>query len=368
MREEKRKNVLRRLLLILLLLYAAVVLIPFGVYQAAETMEAASSAASSAPKPSPSKAPPAPESSQPDAPGFLQGVPLPKGTETSQPAESEVPEDAFTLYDQSSGKTLTVSGKDLLPAALACEMDLFSPEEALKAQAVACYTLFSRKRSLGETIVCDCENWQVWTTEEHMRQRWGEDFDNYMGILRNAVEPVYGQLLEYDGEPILAAYFAISGGNTEAAANVWGQDLPYLQASASPGDLFSDGYLSKASFTAEEFKEAVLSYFDEDPPELSGDPESWLTGLSYTPSGYVEHGLLGGREVSGADLRGAFSLRSACFQVEWTGERFDFTVKGWGHGVGMSQAGAVFLAKRGAAYGEILSHYYPGTELVGVLG
>ncbi len=30
----------------------------------------------------------------------------------------------------------------------------------------------------------------------------------------------------------------------------------------------------------------------------------------------------------------------------------------------MSQAGAVFLAKRGADYQEILAHYYPGTELV----
>ncbi len=294
------------------------------------------------------------------APGFLDSLSLPSVL-PNEPGRAG--EDLFPLYDQSTGKALEIPGRELLPAALACEMDLFSPEEALKAQAVACYTFFSRKRDNGEQIVCDSENWQVWTSREIMQARWGEDFDNYMGILENVVNQVYGQLLKYEDKPILAAYFAISAGSTEACKNVWGQDLPYLQAMASPGDMLSDGYLSAASFTEEEFREAARAYFTEDPPDFSGPPETWLTGLETTPAGYVSAAVLGGKTVSGTDLRSAFSLRSACFETKFSENRFTFTVRGWGHGVGMSQAGATFLAKRGADYRQILAHYYPGAQL-----
>ena len=41
-----------------------------------------------------------------------------------------------------------------------------------------------------------------------------------------------------------------------------------------------------------------------------------------------------------------------------------FRVRGYGHGLGMSQYGADLLADGGANYGEILDHYYPGTRLV----
>ena len=72
---------------------------------------------------------------------------------------------------------------------------------------------------------------------------------------------------------------------------------------------------------------------------------------------------LGGAAVPGAAVRQVFSLRSACFTLEWTGEQFVFTVEGSGHGVGMSQYGAQVLALQGADWREILAHYYPGAEL-----
>ena len=85
--------------------------------------------------------------------------------------------------------------------------------------------------------------------------------------------------------------------------------------------------------------------------------------MQYTPSGTVKSLLAGDKEFTGQELRAALGLRSACFTWEPSGTGLRFTVRGWGHGVGMSQAGAVFMAKRGAGYEEILAHYYPGTEL-----
>lgn len=352
-----RDPTLKRLALTFLLLYALFALIPLAVYRAGplSTQEPhASPAPSASPEPSAlSSSSSVPEVRFPDAPA----------------GASPQPEGLFTLRDAATGETFTVSEREFVETSLACEMDLSSPAEALKAQAVAAYTYYSRQRADGQTIACDTAKWLVYVPESAMRERWGEDFEDYKAILTAAVDAVAGQLITYQGKPILASYFAISTGGTEAVENVWSPDAnrehPYLQAVASPGDVFSDGYLSTAQFTDEQFREAVAAYFTDDPPDLSGPPEDWLTEMEYTPSRMVKSAKLGGRAVTGTELRVALGLRSAGFTFTREEGVFNFTVRGWGHGVGMSQAGAVFLAKRGADYREILAHYYPGTELTG---
>lgn len=355
MQEQKQKNGLRQMGTAFLLVYALIALLPLGVYGLGKLQKEKPKAA---PKPTEKQVS---ASNEPEAPAAAPGFLEPPGQGNADKSSEET--DVFTLLDHATGKTVSVPRNTLLPAAVACEMDLSAPAEALKAQAVACYTLFCRKRAAGEVIDCDSESWQVWIPEETMRDRWGEDFEDNLAVLQKAVEAVSGELLTWNGEPILASYFAISAGATEACENVWGGSLPYLQAVASPGDLFSSGYLSSVTLSAEELKSAAASYFTETPPELSGDAANWFSEIEYTPSGYVSSAVLGGATVSGSQLRGAFSLRSACFQVKYEDGAFHFTVHGWGHGVGMSQAGAAFLAKRGKTYREILSYYYPGAEL-----
>ena len=85
--------------------------------------------------------------------------------------------------------------------------------------------------------------------------------------------------------------------------------------------------------------------------------------METAPGGYVVKAALGGAEVTGSQLRTAFGLHSAAFTLAWEGDSCTFTVTGWGHGVGMSQAGAAYLASQGMGYREILAYYYPGTEL-----
>ena len=66
----------------------------------------------------------------------------------------------------------------------------------------------------------------------------------------------------------------------------------------------------------------------------------------------------------GNQLREALGLRSACFTVGYAEGTFTFTVHGYGHGVGMSQYGADYMARQGADYEEILKAYYTGVEIV----
>ena len=60
----------------------------------------------------------------------------------------------------------------------------------------------------------------------------------------------------------------------------------------------------------------------------------------------------------------AFTIRSAAFDLEYTGSSFVFTARGYGHGCGISQFGAIGYASiEGRSYDWILAHYYPGTSL-----
>ena len=74
----------------------------------------------------------------------------------------------------------------------------------------------------------------------------------------------------------------------------------------------------------------------------------------------------GKKEFTGDEIRKAFSLRSPVFTIETTEKTVTFNVTGYGHGVGMSQYGADYMARQGSTYEEILSHFYKGTDLVRV--
>jgi len=56
-------------------------------------------------------------------------------------------------------------------------------------------------------------------------------------------------------------------------------------------------------------------------------------------------------------------LKSTVFTVKREGDGFRFTGRGWGHGVGLCQWGAIQMGKEGKSYRQILAHYYPGTTL-----
>ena len=178
------------------------------------------------------------------------------------------------------------------------------------------------------------------------------------------IDCIAGQTLQSDGELIDATYFAISSGKTESSEDVWGGKLDYLVPVASPGDLFASGYQTTASFSAEEFRTAIQEKAPD--ADFSGDPSTWVGEAACTNSGSVKQITIGGQPVDGDDVRSAFGLRSSNFTLACADSIFTFTVRGYGHGVGMSQTGAQFMAQQGSDYQEILAWYYPNTTLVSV--
>lgn len=151
---------------------------------------------------------------------------------------------------------------------------------------------------------------------------------------------------------------------TEDAGNVWGGSYPYLTPVSSANDSSAAGYSSKAEFTDAEFKKICKEKLNLTLGESSENAGDWLGGCTRSDSGYVMSYEISGKSVTGQKIRNAFGLRSACFTLKYSGGKFVFNVRGYGHGVGMSQYGANEMAKQGATYREIIAHYYQGTEIL----
>ena len=248
---------------------------------------------------------------------------------------------------------------------VAAEMPLAYHEEALKAQAIACYTNALRmKKESGEKdshITDDSTVDQGYVDVEQRKEKWGKDFEKYETKLKKAVKSVENQALFYDDELCVAAFYAISCGKTEDAKNIWGSEVPYLKPVSSEGDKLSPQYASSVAFDKADFLTIAKKFklISKEPSTL----ENIIKIDEQTPSGTVLHVTINGKKFTGEQIRKAFSLRSPVFTIKTTADTLTFSVCGYGHGVGMSQYGADYLAKQGNTYEEILTHYYTGAEI-----
>ena len=282
---------------------------------------------------------------------------------TAAPAASPAPQ-MIKLKD--GDDTVEKPLEDYILCVLAAEMPADFEPEALKAQAVAArsYALYCAAADKhGECALCtDYGCCQAYKSEEAMRSQWGADYEHHRRKLQRAVDSTAGQYLMYAGEPVFAAFHSSSAGYTESSGAIW-SELPYLVSVISPESAENvPNYQSSLELSPLDFRDTLLHACPE--ADFSGEESGWIGQASYEDSGRVESLLLGGVMYSGTKLRELFSLRSTAFSLEYTGESFLFTVKGFGHGIGMSQYGANVLAAQGSDYTAILAHYYPGTTLV----
>lgn len=278
-------------------------------------------------------------------------------------------QNTFRILDKGSGEIVEVADREFCIGALAYEMAPGFETEALKAQTIALYTHFCRLREKnrndpdlelqGTDFAADISNGEYYYNEKMLHEKWGSLYEKSLSKTTDAVNSVFGIVLtDENGELIDAAYHAISSGSTESSANIFGFESKWLSTKASPWDCSSPDYLSKEEFTVDEFKK-VLSSVCQD-ADFSGDPGKYIGKISKTASGYVQEAEICRKTISGADMRNAFSLRSTAFDIEYAGNKFIFTVRGYGHGVGLSQYGADAMASQGADYREILNWYYNG--------
>ena len=273
--------------------------------------------------------------------------------------------DAVTVFRSAEKTNVQVDFFEYVCGSVAAEMPLSYHEEALKAQAVACYTNALRLKNSAKStdtyhISDDSSVHQGYLTREQRKEKWGTDFEKYEAKLENIVKQVENKAIYYDNNLCIAAFHAICGGKTESAENVWGEKVPYLVSVKSTGDNLSPNYSSAVVFDKDEFTEYGKSLgIREDISSL----KDIIKITEKTKAGTVLKATVNKKEFTGEEIRKAFSLKSAVFTVKCTKNSVTFSVTGYGHGVGMSQYGADFMARQGSTYEEILKHYYTGVEI-----
>ncbi len=283
--------------------------------------------------------------------------------------ENEYEGDYISVMSSSTGKTEKIKLREYIIGSVAAEMPANYHTEALKAQAVASYTYAKKvgeqnekyKESyLGEADITDSpDTHQGYIDEKRRREKWGDDFEEYEKKIEDAVDEVFGYFMTYNGDTALAVYHSNSAGRTQSAKTLWGSDIPYLISVESPGDKLSPDYMSTHKFGKNEFKKLAKKC----DITLDGDAEEWVGELTKGDSGYVVSVRLGSTEVSASKFREEFDLKSCCFDIEYSEDEFTVTCFGHGHGAGMSQYGADYMARQGSTWREIIKHYYVGIEI-----
>lgn len=284
--------------------------------------------------------------------------------------QTDEPDDTgyISVMSSSTGKTEKIKLREYIIGSVAAEMPATYHTEALKAQAVASYT-YAKKVSeqnekykesyLGKADITDSpDTHQGYIDERRRKEKWGDKFEEYERKIEDAVDEVFGYFMTYNGDTALAVYHSNSAGRTQSAKTLWGTDIPYLVSVESPGDKLSPDYISTHNFSKSEFKKLAK----ECDISLDGEAEEWVGELTRADSGYVISVRLGSTEVSASKFREEFGLRSCCFDIDYDDGEFTVTCRGHGHGAGMSQYGADYMARQGSTWREILKHYYVGIE------
>lgn len=273
----------------------------------------------------------------------------------------------ITLLHKKTGETEQVNIDEYLCNVVSAEMPADYETEALKAQTIVArtYTIYKilNKKHENADICDDSSCCQAWISKENRLARWEENKreSNWQKICE-CVDSTKGKIITYDNKPINAFFHSNSGGITEVPVNVWGgTGYPYLQSVETSGEDTYTQYSSEVTFTQEELLNKLKEKNDDKSIDISNNDDIKI--LEYTESTRVKTIKLGNHEISGVEARTLFGLRSTNFEIIKEDNKIKFSVKGYGHGVGMSQTGADSMAKQGSNADEIIKHFYTGVEI-----
>ncbi len=285
---------------------------------------------------------------------------------TAEPTAEENKPETVSVFSASTGKITEMATEDYVFGAVCAEMPASYHKEALKAQAVASYTYMKwikensdNPSSFGADITDSPATHQAFCTDEELREKWGTSYDIYYKKVKDAVDSVLFEYLSYENETAMTVFHAISPGDTHSSEEVWNSTVPYLKAVTAPGDKLSPDFTKTVTLTKAEFVSAFEGAEEN-------DSEMIFKSATKDKNGYTNKLSFTDKALSETDIRSAFSLPSPYFKLQEDGDSFVFTVYGRGHGIGMSQYSADYMARQGNTYEEILSYFYSGTDLVRV--
>jgi stage II sporulation protein D len=287
--------------------------------------------------------------------------------------KGEIPKIKVYLTEEKRIEEMNI--EDYVRGVVSGEMPASFEIEALKAQAVAARTYaVSKMVALGGkpcelhkaqgADICDTVHCQVYKSKEKRFQSWAaKDAEANWSKITEAVVATGAQVLTYNGEIVTQPlYFSASGGRTEDGVQVFSSNVPYLKSVISEGEESNPKYISKVSISLNDLAKKINNAYPN-AKVASSKLKNQISIVSRNSGNTVNEIKLGNEKIKGTKFRELLDLKSANFQIKFSGSNAEITCYGYGHGVGMSQWGANYMAKGGKNYMEILTHYYTGVGI-----
>lgn len=248
--------------------------------------------------------------------------------------------------------------EDYVKGILYHESSHYWPQDSLKAQAIVCrtYALYQKNNSVSQSFDVSSDIYsQVYGGKTSERLRTNE-----------IVDETKGEVITYQGKIIPAYYHSTCGGHTQDASLLWDIDIAPLKGVSCDFCKDSPRFSWQEKVPLKEIGKLLLKAGYKGCGNIIN-----ITPKGQDPSGRKKGVFIEtdnrGFQVSVKDFRniiGPNRIMSARFKVNITAGLAVFEGIGWGHGVGMCQWGAYFMAKQGYDYKQILQYYYPKTEIV----
>lgn len=252
--------------------------------------------------------------------------------------------------------TVSLNLEEYVKGVVACEVPASFDSEALKAMSVAARTFALYKISKGKSIKTTVSD-QCYIDNDKMKSKWKSNYNKYYTKISNAVNDTKGEYMTYNDKVIIAFYFSISNGKTENVENVFSQKLDYLVSVDSSWD-------KKSNYNEKKIKIKVIDFLKK----LNiKDNKIYDIKIDRSSTNRVNNIKINNSNYKGTKFRSLLGLRSTDFSITYDNDFVYIHTVGYGHGVGMSQYGANYMAYDGYSYDEILKHYYTGIKITNKL-
>ena len=223
--------------------------------------------------------------------------------------------------------------------------------EYFKTQAVIVRTYMYRyfdKHATDHFNLCDNTHCQVYN---------GITTDTI--ILHAALSTKGEVILGPDSTLIIAAFHSNCGGETAPSESVWLTDEPYLKKVTDPFCTAS----RNAKWQMTMSRDAWTGYFEK--MGYSGDEDNPAL-LNFSQKTRMTEFRAGSFSLPLRQMRIDLNLRSSFFSVTASGDSVIISGRGYGHGVGLCQEGAMSMALKGFDYRQIINFYYSGVIIADV--
>ena len=244
-----------------------------------------------------------------------------------------------------------LSMDDYLTAVVAAEGGTSAGIEYYKAQSILCRTyLLSHydKHSTEGFNLCDAVHCQAY----HGVNKQNPSIHNAVILTKNQVAVFQDSVL------ITAAFHANCGGETQNSENEWLQNVPYLR---SVTDSFCQNFRS-SRWEVKVERSKWLNYLSKNGVKFGNNDT--LKVVEFNQSSRKAYYKAGRDSIALRKIRADWNLKSSYFSVVTDSTRnIILKGKGYGHGIGMCQVGAMAMAKKGLSYKDILNYYFQGIAL-----